>query len=306
LPLDQALEYGIQIADALAAAHKVGIIHRDLKPGNIMLTKSGAKLLDFGLAKARERTVVSGQTVTSAESLTGQGTIVGTLQYMAPEQLEGKEADARTDIFAFGAIVHEMAAGRKAFEAASNASLIGAILREEPPPISTLQPLSPRALDRLVRTCMAKDPDDRWQSAGDLKRELAWIRDEQGVSADRVPPASRSLMLRRTALVGAAVVLAVVTVLVVGSLRNTADARLPARFRIHLPDSAIFSTAGEVQISPDGRRVAFWGTEDGLSVRSLDAQSEEPIQGTDGATAFFWSPDSQHVGFTTWSSALRR
>jgi eukaryotic-like serine/threonine-protein kinase len=306
LPLDQALEYGIQIADALAAAHKVGIVHRDLKPGNIMLTKSGAKLLDFGLAKSRERTVVSGQTVTSAEPLTGQGTIVGTLQYMAPEQLEGKEADARTDIFAFGAIVHEMAAGRKAFEAASNASLIGAILREEPPPISTLQPLAPRALDRLVRTCMAKDPDDRWQSAADLKRELGWIREEPGVSsADGVAASSRSLMRRRTALIGAAVVLAVITALVISSLRDTAGPLLPARVTIHLPDSPIFAAAPAAQISPDGTRVAFLTGDGPISLRSLNAQSAESIKGTEDAGALFWSPDSKQLGFTTTSAVKK-
>jgi eukaryotic-like serine/threonine-protein kinase len=307
LPLDQALEYGIQIADALAAAHKAGIIHRDLKPGNVMLTKGGAKLLDFGLAKPRERTVASGQTVTSVELLTGQGTILGTLQYMAPEQLEGKEADARTDIFAFGAILHEMVAGHKAFDAASNASLIGAILREEPPPISTLQPLAPRALDRLVRTCMAKDPDDRWQSAADVKRELGWIREEQGASsADRVAAPSRRLMLRRIVLIGVAVVLAVMTAVAISSLRDTGSPLLPARVTIHLPDSTIFATAPIAQISPDGRRVAFWtGDDERLSLRSLNAQSAESIRGTDGAIALFWSPDSQQLGFTTRSAVKK-
>jgi eukaryotic-like serine/threonine-protein kinase len=171
LPLDAALEYALQIAAALDRAHRAGGIHRDLKPSNIMLTHAGAKLLDFGLRLAKLRPVQglvsdvpSAPTVTAP--LTREGSLLGTLQYMAPEQLQGKEADARSDLFALGAIVYEMTAGRKAFEAPSDASLIGAILRDEPPSISILQPVAPRALDRLVRACLAKDPEDRWQSAG--------------------------------------------------------------------------------------------------------------------------------------------
>ena len=178
LPLDQALRYGVEIADALDRAHRAGIVHRDLKPGNVMLTKAGSKLLDFGLAKSAGSSVgIAGLSVlpTTPPGLTAQGTILGTLQYMAPEQLEGREADARTDIFAFGLVLFEMVTGRKAFEAKSQASLISAILRDDPPAPSSLQPVAPRALDRLVRICLAKDPDDRWQSARDLQRELAWI-----------------------------------------------------------------------------------------------------------------------------------
>jgi serine/threonine protein kinase len=307
LPLDQALHYGIQIADALAAAHKAGIVHRDLKPGNVMLTKAGAKLLDFGLAKPREQAVVGGQTVTSAEPLTSKGTIVGTLQYMAPEQLEGHEADARTDIFAFGSIVYEMTGGRKAFEATSDATLIGAILRDEPPPVSAVQPLASRALDRLVRVCLAKDPDERWQSAGDLKRELTWIREEQGApTSDRAAPSFHSPVRRRTEIIGAAIVLAVLTAVVIRSLRDTTDAQLLARLTIHLPDSPIFSSVPVAEMSPDGRQVAFWvDGEERISLRSLSAQSAEPIRGTEGAYTFFWSPDSQQLGFIT-ASAVKK
>jgi serine/threonine protein kinase len=170
LPLEQVLQYAIQITDALDTAHRHHVIHRDLKPGNIMLTKSGVKLLDFGLAKMRTADAVAGMTAlpTQTTPLTGEGTILGTLQYMAPEQLEGKEADARTDIFALGAMIHEMVTGRKAFEEGSQASLIAAILERDPPLISTLQPLTPPALDRVVQTCLAKEPDARWQNAHDI------------------------------------------------------------------------------------------------------------------------------------------
>ncbi len=178
LPLDQALGYAIAIGDALDKAHRRGIVHRDLKPGNIMITRAGAKLLDFGLAKLRlgQPTAVSGASTVPAagQPLTEEGTLLGTLQYMSPEQLEGKEADARADIFAFGAIVHEMVTGRKAFEGRSHASLIAAILGHEPPAMTTLQPLTPPFLDHIVRRCLAKDPEERWQSAADMVSELRW------------------------------------------------------------------------------------------------------------------------------------
>src|SRR5271169_4804807 len=190
LPLDQVLRFAIEIADALDKAHRKGITHRDLKPGNIMLTKSGSKLLDFGLAKLRQEVAPAtpfSQLPTVAEPVTAQGMILGTLQYMAPEQVEGKtdEIDARTDIFAFGAVVYEMATGVKAFEGKSQASLIAKILEADPPPISSLQPMTPPALERVVKTCLAKDPDDRWQTARDLTRELKWAS-ESSDYRDRV------------------------------------------------------------------------------------------------------------------------
>src|SRR3974390_2454479 len=180
LPLDQVLHYSIEIADALDKAHRKGITHRDLKPGNIMLTKSGAKLLDFGLAKWRQGTnpgVPLSELPTEKSDVTATGTILGTLQYMAPEQVEGKEADARTDIFAFGVVVYEMATGRKAFEGKTQASLIAKILETNPAPMSSLQPMTPPALDHLVKRSLAKDPDERWQSARDVCEQLRWISD---------------------------------------------------------------------------------------------------------------------------------
>src|SRR5213594_4388516 len=183
LPTEQVLRYGIEIAEALYAAHRHGIIHRDLKPGNIILTKSGAKLLDFGLAKAR--TGIGLQDATQQKPLTEEGTLLGTFQYMAPEQLEGKEADARTDIFAFGCVLYEMATGQKAFSGKSQASLISAIIGTQPPPISSIQPMVPPALDRVVKTCLAKDPEDRWQTAHDVMLELKWVA--EGGSQAGVP-----------------------------------------------------------------------------------------------------------------------
>src|SRR5882672_5426644 len=179
LPIQLVLQYATEISDALDKAHRKGVTHRDLKPGNIMLTKSGTKLLDFGLAKLKQEVapanVQLSQLPTANDPLTAHGAIVGTLQYMAPEQLEGKEVDARTDIFAFGAVVYEMATRKRAFEGKSQASVISAIMSSDPAPMSSLQSMTPRALDRVVKTCLAKDADDRWQSGGDLTRELKWI-----------------------------------------------------------------------------------------------------------------------------------
>src|SRR5581483_580096 len=181
LPLDQVLRYAIEIADALDKAHRKGITHRDLKPGNIMLTKSGAKLLDFGLAKLTQNGSVSSVTMsegaTSTNAISAEGMILGTLQYMAPEQVEGKEVDGRSDIFAFGAVVYEMPTGKKAFDGKTQASLIAKILETDPVPISSLAPMTPPALDRVVKRCLAKDPDDRWQTGRDLEQELKWIAD---------------------------------------------------------------------------------------------------------------------------------
>src|SRR5262249_55620564 len=188
---EQTLRFGQQIADALDKAHRQGIVHRDLKPGNVMITKAGVKLLDFGLAKAMSPAAPAGSltALPTQQGLTQEGTILGTFQYMAPEQLEGKEADSRSDIFALGAVLYEMATGRKAFSGTSQASLISSIMKEDPPPVSSIQAMSPPALDRVVRTCLAKDPEDRWQSAHDVGNELKWIAEgSQAGGPSKVAP----------------------------------------------------------------------------------------------------------------------
>src|SRR5258708_815703 len=212
LSLEQVLQFAIEIADALDKAHRKGVTHRDLKPGNIMLTKTGTKLLDFGLAKLKQEAapanVQLSELPTADDPLTAKGTILGTLQYMAPEQLEAKEVDARTDLFAFGAVVYEMATGRKAFVGKTQASVIGAILKEDPPPISSLQRMTPPALDRVVKKCLTKEPEKRWQGASDLCDELKWIAEggSQVTLAPTAPakgirtPGRRALILSLGAL----------------------------------------------------------------------------------------------------------
>jgi serine/threonine protein kinase len=197
LPIDEVLRYAGELADALDRAHRHGVLHRDIKPANIMLTPSGCKLLDFGLAKLKEADrpdIFLSQRHTESNVLTDQGMILGTLHYMAPEQVEGKidELDARTDIFAFGAVVYEMATGRKAFEGKSQASVMAAVLKEDPPPMSTWQPMAPPTLDRVVKKCLAKEPDRRWQTASDLRDELKWLAESRSLTAvSSVSPAHR-------------------------------------------------------------------------------------------------------------------
>src|SRR5467141_4628747 len=197
LPLEQALKYGMQIADALDKAHRSGVVHRDLKPGNIVLTGSGAKLLDFGLAKAAPP-LAAGDTLTAAATrttpVTQQGTIVGTFQYMSPEQIEGKELDGRSDIFSLGAVLYEMLTGQRAFQGKSQLSVASAILEKEPAPISTVKPLTPPALDHAIRRCLTKDPEERWQTARDVGLELKWMAEagSQSGAAARLKERNRN------------------------------------------------------------------------------------------------------------------
>jgi eukaryotic-like serine/threonine-protein kinase len=319
LPLDQALKTAIEIASALDKAHRAGIVHRDLKPGNVMLTKNGAKLLDFGLAKAsRPFASVAGLSmlVTTPPGVTVQGTILGTLQYMAPEQLEGHEADARTDIFAFGAVLYEMLTGKKAFEGKSQASLIAAMLEREPVPLATLQPLAPPALERVVKQCLAKDPDDRWQSARDLMRELQWIVADRSPIPTAAPLSSRASLHPAGARVLWLVATAslIVALLAVGAalyVRGTASGSATGdvvRLSILPPDKILFTgqssaTVGAPQLalSPDGRAIVFAAGASGarptLWLRSLDSVTAHSQPGTEGADSPFWSPDNRWIGY---------
>jgi len=311
LPLDQVLQFAIEISDALDKAHRKGITHRDLKPGNIMLTKSGTKLLDFGLAKLKQEVapanVQLSQLPTANDPLTAQGTIVGTLQYMAPEQLEGKEVDARTDIFAFGMVVYEMATGKKAFEGKSQASVIGAILKDDPPPISSLQPMTPPSLDHIVKTCLAKEPEERWEAASDLCRELKWIAagDSQSALPSIATAKAVRTLGRQGLFIGAGALLfgALISGIAIWHLQPTPLAPVAvSRSVFSLPAGDRFGVLQlpVVALSPDGRylvHVARRGNNQQLYLRAMDSFEARALPGTEGALAPFFSPDSQWIGF---------
>ena len=311
LPIDQAIGAAVEIADALASAHAAGIVHRDLKPANIMLTRAGVKLLDFGIAHLRALDGdASASTRTRPAPLTKQGVLLGTPQYMAPEQLEGRQADERTDIFAFGMVMYEMVAGRPPFAGQSGAAIIGAILNTSPPPLATLQPVTPPALERLVMACLAKRPDERWQSSHDLKRELGWLSGPRDVDdahpGRRVQPArGRWLMVAAGSLVAGGLLGAAWT-------RTRSIEALPsqlARFAI-VPgrDEAFVSgtranqAAGAgLDVSPDGTKLVYVVTSENSSqrlvLRFLDRLEPTPLPGTDSASAPFFSPDGEWIGF---------
>jgi eukaryotic-like serine/threonine-protein kinase len=301
LPLEQVLKLGAQIAEALDKAHRNGIAHRDLKPGNIMLTTSGAKLLDFGLAKpVAPLANLAGMTETMQESpVTEQGTIVGTFQYMSPEQLEGKELDGRSDIFSLGAVLYEMLTGKRAFEGKSRLSIASAILEKEPAPISSIKPVTPPALDYAVKKCLAKVPDERWQNASDLASQLKWIGEGSSEVASLSPRSLRTKW-REVVLGGLALVLALATlILAYAYFHRHVDHPSPMSASILPPANTAFNLG--YALSPDRTRLAFVAQSvDGkrsLWVRPLHSLVGQELAGTGDASFPFWSPDSQWLGF---------
>jgi Tol biopolymer transport system component len=308
LPLDQIIRLGTEIADALDRAHRQGIVHRDLKPGNIMLTKSGTKLLDFGLARvaAGDASASLSQFTnmpTARHPITQEGTVLGTLQYMAPEQLAGEPTDARTDIFALGAVLYEMATGKRAFEGKSKTSLIAAIVDRDPVAISTLQPLTPPAFEHVVEKCLAKEPEDRWQSAHDVATELRWISEKGSRAGLPAPLLARRKSRERLAWSLAAVaIVAAATLAVLNVVRPRGPAPIVTS-SINAPEKWTYAfEEAAAALSPDGRKIAFVarGGEEGkpfLWVRSLESGAAQQLAGTEGACYPFWSPDSRNLGF---------
>src|SRR5690348_15701801 len=318
MPVNELLKVGIEIADALDKAYRQGIIHRDLKPGNIMLTKAGAKLMDFGLAKsaggpmgmavATSSSPLTPSSPTSpivslsarVSSLTQKGMIVGTFQYMAPEVLQGVEADAHSDIFSLGCVLYEMATGKRAFDGKTQISDLAAILEKDPDPITTAQPLTPPALGMVVRSCLAKDPDDRLQTAHDVKLRLSWTT-QMGFAAQAPKPVSKHTSWLPWTIAALAVALAIVGF--------TQLLRRPTPQVVHAtilpPDKTVFFPLGDVAgpavISPDGEKVAFVAKgADGpqaLWVRPLSSPTAQRLEGTEGAYFPFWSADSRFLGY---------
>ncbi|HXY08331.1 MAG TPA: protein kinase [Terriglobales bacterium] len=300
LPLEQVLRVAAEICEGLEKAHRSGVVHRDLKPGNIMLTKSGAKLMDFGLAKAACPAVGAGSSSDSLATMSGplttEGTIVGTIQYMSPEQVEGKEADARSDIFSLGAVLYEMITGKRAFEGKTAASTIAAILAVEPKPLSTVQPLSPPSFERVVKACLAKDPDERLQTAHDLKLQLKWIAE---VAPPTAPPKVRPTRERW-------IWMSLVAILIAGLIllysRASPNVSQPTLSYIPAPEkTSLAYFTGPVTLSHDGRTLAFVATtfegRDLVWVRPLDAPEARALAGTEGASSPFWSTDDRSIGF---------
>ena len=304
LPFSQALRIGAEIASALDVAHRAGVVHRDLKPGNIMLTKSGARLLDFGLA--RNVAAIGPDAPTAPAALTEAGMVVGTLQYMSPEQLEGANVDGRSDIFSFGCVLYEMTTGRRAFAGDTRVSVITAILTRDPAPPSSIVDDLPIAIDRVVSRCLAKDREERWQSAHDLADELRWI------AQDRSNPSLRTISVpaprRKLASIGltAALIVALAALgFAFAMWRNRGAIRAPETllFTMTLPPGATLSQRAvttELAISPDGKQLAIViirGGKRSLIIRELSSLEFREVAGTDGAWSPFWSPDGKWIGF---------
>jgi eukaryotic-like serine/threonine-protein kinase len=297
LPLKQALQYGVEIAQALETAHASGIVHRDLKPGNVMLTKSGAKLLDFGLAKPAQNVAAtaSGSMATMSKPLTMEGTILGTFQYMAPEQVQGHDADARSDLFALGAVLYEMVTGKRAFLGKSQISVMSAILDKDPEPVSALQPLAPLALDHVIQRALAKDPNDRWQTARDLMQELKWSA-ESALTNAAVPtaPARRT----REALAWL-IAVALVVILIAGAIwwRNSKPSVETMYFPAPLP-----FPAKDIAVAPNGHTIALVAYQESarrnvLWIYELGSHGARSLADTEGASYPFWSSDGRSLAF---------
>ena len=298
VPLDQVLQFGAQIADALDKAHRSGIVHRDLKPGNIMLTPTGAKLLDFGLAKPA-LPLATAATLTAAAKqspVTEQGTIIGTFQFMSPEQVEGKEVDGRSDIFSLGAVLYEMLTGRRAFEGKSQLSVASAILEKEPAPISSVKPMTPPALDHAVKKCLAKPPDERWQSASDLASELVWITESNGQATGAAFGEAPGKTRRRAAWLIAGVLAGAA---IVGAARWPSSK--PPEEAMYFPAPMPFS-ARDIAVAPNGHTIAVIAylesaRRNALWVYELGSQSASHLADTEGANFPFWSPDNRSIAF---------
>jgi serine/threonine protein kinase/Tol biopolymer transport system component len=295
VPVAQALELAEQILDALDAAHEKGIVHRDLKPGNILLTKSGVKVLDFGLAKIRHAPALGSLSeVETQVSVTAEGSIVGTLPYMSPEQVEGRDADARSDIFAFGVVLYELIAGTRPFTGKTPANLVASILTEEPRPLVEMQRRTPPGLAEVVRTCLEKDPGKRWQSARDVRHALRLTAGQPGPS---IP--SRSVRVWQ----GLAVLMAAIALGISAWMFQPTATGSPGRFEAPVPANVTLSE--NVSVSPDGRKLVFTDAQGGLWLRDLGALDWQRLPGTEGAASPFWSPDSRYVGFIV-DDTLRR
>jgi serine/threonine protein kinase len=299
LPLKQALQYGAEIAQALETAHYNGIVHRDLKPGNIMLTKSGAKLLDFGLAKPAPNaaTVASGSMATMSKPLTVDGTILGTFQYMAPEQLQGRDADARSDLFALGAVLHEMLTGKRAFAGKSQISVMSAILEKDPEPVSAVQPLASPALDHVIQRALAKDPNDRWQTARDLMQELKWSAEKAAPLSGATPTAAPARRTRE--VLGWLLSGALVLILIAGAIwwRNSKPPLEAMYFPAPLP-----FPAKDISMAPNGHTMAVLGYQESarrnvLWIYELGSQGAKSLPNTEGASYPFWSADGRSLAF---------
>jgi serine/threonine protein kinase len=310
IPITEALGIAFEIADALDKAHRQGLTHRDLKPSNIILTSRGAKLLDFGLAKFQfsDGPVAGISDITQTTPLTGSGTIVGTIQYMSPEQLEGAEADARSDIFAFGAILYEMISGRRPFEGKSQANLIAAIIERDPPVITDISPETPPGADRLIRKCLEKDPDKRWQSARDLADEIHWQSHSSSVTAAPASVADKKRFRFRLWWLIPIILLPIAGYYGFGRRSQTVQTRNLIRFEIE-PNAGIQSISWP-QISPDGTLLAFKAADksnkERIWIRPLDAAEAYPLNGTEGALRPFWSPDSRYLAYSTAYKQLRK